>query len=198
VEVTGAEVADEQKEGTPPTPKGKKGNFVGKYKWYIVGGIAVIGILFVSMKGKGGGGQDSSQSAGDYASQNAINPSTGYLYGSPADLAAQGSGSMQTSIPGPQGPPGPAGPAGPAGSNPPPHSTLPSRIKTPPHLAKIADARRVVTPVSQHYTVKPGDSLSKIAAIHGITGGWQSIYSKNKTVIGKNPNLIHPGQRLVL
>jgi LysM repeat protein len=57
---------------------------------------------------------------------------------------------------------------------------------------------RVVTPVSQHYTVKPGDSLSKIAAIHGITGGWQSIYSKNKTVIGKNPNLIHPGQRLVL
>lgn len=45
-----------------------------------------------------------------------------------------------------------------------------------------------------YYTVKPGDNLSSIAAKYGTT--WQAIYDKNKGIIGSNPNIIKPGQRL--
>lgn len=43
------------------------------------------------------------------------------------------------------------------------------------------------------YTVKPGDSLSKIARQLNL-GGWQELYNLNKKVIGSNPNLIYAGQ----
>ncbi|MET9010809.1 transglycosylase family protein [Streptomyces olivaceoviridis] len=46
------------------------------------------------------------------------------------------------------------------------------------------------------YTVRQGDTLSTIAARHGTT--WQRIYAANKAVIGDDPNLIVPGQRLAL
>ncbi|MER5543830.1 transglycosylase family protein [Streptomyces sp. NPDC002589] len=46
------------------------------------------------------------------------------------------------------------------------------------------------------YTVREGDTLSAIAARHGIS--WQRIYAANKKVIGDDPNLILPGQRLAL
>lgn len=42
------------------------------------------------------------------------------------------------------------------------------------------------------YTVKSGDTLSKIAAQYGIT--WQQLYDANRQTIGSNPNLIYPGQ----
>ncbi len=50
--------------------------------------------------------------------------------------------------------------------------------------------------VSGHgdYTVASGDTLSGIAAAHGTT--WQHLYAANKKVIGDNPNLIMPGERL--
>src|SRR5690606_7696472 len=41
----------------------------------------------------------------------------------------------------------------------------------------------------RQYTVRPGDTLSSIAANFGIHAGWQAIYNKNRAVIGKNPNL---------
>ncbi|MEU6092251.1 transglycosylase family protein [Streptomyces sp. NPDC047085] len=46
------------------------------------------------------------------------------------------------------------------------------------------------------YTVREGDTLSLIAARHGTT--WQRIYAANKKVIGDDPDLIMPGQRLAL
>lgn len=46
------------------------------------------------------------------------------------------------------------------------------------------------------YTVREGDTLSKIAARHGTT--WQQLYAANKAVIGGDPDLIVPGQRLAL
>ncbi|MEV6385024.1 transglycosylase family protein [Streptomyces sp. NPDC051773] len=46
------------------------------------------------------------------------------------------------------------------------------------------------------YTVRQGDSLSGIAARHGTT--WRQVYAANKDVIGGDPNLIVPGQRLDL
>ena len=49
---------------------------------------------------------------------------------------------------------------------------------------------------SGNYTVKPGDTLSKIAAAHHILGGWQKLYAQNRSVVGGNPNLIYVGQHL--
>jgi LysM repeat protein len=46
------------------------------------------------------------------------------------------------------------------------------------------------------YTVQAGDTLSGIAVQHGVNGGWQSLYQKNQGVIGADPNLIIPGQKL--
>jgi LysM repeat protein len=47
------------------------------------------------------------------------------------------------------------------------------------------------------YTVKPGDSLSKIAVKYGRPAGdWKKIYSVNPGI--KNPNLIYPGQQIKL
>ncbi|MGW3176018.1 LysM peptidoglycan-binding domain-containing protein [Streptomyces sp. NPDC001153] len=46
------------------------------------------------------------------------------------------------------------------------------------------------------YTVREGDTLSAIAERHGTT--WQRIYAANKKVVGDDPNLIVPGQRLAL
>ena len=44
------------------------------------------------------------------------------------------------------------------------------------------------------YTVKSGDSLSKIGQHHGVP--WHEIYEANKDVIGDDPDKIHPGQTL--
>jgi nucleoid-associated protein YgaU len=44
------------------------------------------------------------------------------------------------------------------------------------------------------YTVKSGDSLSKIGQHHGVA--WREIYEANKDVIGDNPDKIMPGQTL--
>ena len=45
------------------------------------------------------------------------------------------------------------------------------------------------------YIVQRGDSLSKIAKKLGIPN-WRTLYEQNKAVIGSNPNLIRPGQKL--
>ena len=47
-----------------------------------------------------------------------------------------------------------------------------------------------------YYIVKKGDNLSKIAKKYNTT--WINIYNKNKNVIGQNPNLIYPGQKLII
>ena len=52
------------------------------------------------------------------------------------------------------------------------------------------------TKAGEKYTVKRGDTLSKIAVAHDVDGGWQALYAENKSVIGSNPNLIYPGQKL--
>lgn len=48
------------------------------------------------------------------------------------------------------------------------------------------------------YTVRSGDTLSKIAIAKDVKGGWQQIYADNKSVIGSNPNLIYPKQVLTM
>jgi resuscitation-promoting factor RpfA len=46
------------------------------------------------------------------------------------------------------------------------------------------------------YTVRAGDTLSRIAAAHGQS--WQALYQRNRAVIGANPNAIRVGQVLRL
>jgi LysM repeat protein len=48
------------------------------------------------------------------------------------------------------------------------------------------------------YAVRPGDTLSGIAAALDVRGGWQALYETNRTVIGGDPDVIHPGTVLVL
>ena len=58
----------------------------------------------------------------------------------------------------------------------------------------VLDIQVTENPNQQTYTVKSGDSLSKIAGNYpGIT--WQEIFQANKDQIS-NPDLIHPGQVL--
>jgi nucleoid-associated protein YgaU len=47
------------------------------------------------------------------------------------------------------------------------------------------------------YTVVQGDTLSGIAA-QRTHNSWQSLYGRNVSVIGSDPNLIFPGQSLAL
>ncbi|MEK4525005.1 LysM peptidoglycan-binding domain-containing protein [Paenibacillus sp. FSL H7-0942] len=52
---------------------------------------------------------------------------------------------------------------------------------------------------SKTYTVKSGDSLSKIAKLElGSSSKWNEIYKLNAKIIGSDPNRIKPGQKLVM
>ncbi|WP_409236771.1 transglycosylase family protein [Streptomyces sp. PA5.6] len=48
------------------------------------------------------------------------------------------------------------------------------------------------------YTVRSGDNLSVIADDLGVDGGWHELYTENKKTVGKDPDLILPGQSLDL
>ncbi|MBO9606607.1 MAG: LysM peptidoglycan-binding domain-containing protein [Paenibacillaceae bacterium] len=49
------------------------------------------------------------------------------------------------------------------------------------------------------YTVQPGDSLWAIAKLElGDGSRYEDIYERNRDVIGDDPNLIRPGQELVM
>jgi nucleoid-associated protein YgaU len=51
---------------------------------------------------------------------------------------------------------------------------------------------------NREYVIQNGDSLSKIAKrYYGNAGDWQKIYQANKSTI-KDPNLIHPGQKIII
>jgi len=64
---------------------------------------------------------------------------------------------------------------------------------------KSSSSRTDLKKNSKTYTVKSGDSLSKIAKLElGNSSRWNEIYQLNKKTIGNDPNRIKPGQKLVL
>jgi hypothetical protein len=51
----------------------------------------------------------------------------------------------------------------------------------------------------RYHTVMPGDWLSKLAkTFYGDEFKWPIIYEANRDVIGKNPDLIKPGEKLLI
>lgn len=81
-------------------------------------------------------------------------------------------------------------------------TTKPTPKSAPGSTAKSAPAKAPERSVGHtnrsssrgDYTVREGDTLSVIAARQGTT--WRKIYATNKAVIGGDPDLIVPGQRL--
>ena len=62
-----------------------------------------------------------------------------------------------------------------------------------------AEVTTAPTPAGKRYTVKKGDSLSKIAKEHlGDANRWRELYEANKETIGKNPDKISVGMILEL
>ncbi|MFJ7996263.1 transglycosylase family protein [Streptomyces sp. NPDC096310] len=80
-----------------------------------------------------------------------------------------------------------------------------ARTRSAPAKAepKRTEAGKAASPTSvptqrEGYTVARGDSLSGIAVEQSVKGGWQRLYEENRRVIGTDPDLIFPGQKLVL
>lgn len=165
--------------------KGKKKKPLGKFQTpIIIGAVVIIGIVFVAIRSSNKNANAAEAQPNQNATtQGGINPATGYLYGSPADLAAMGSSGATAGVPGPAGPAGPAGPTGPAGPPGKPGTPAP---KPKPH------------PAPKFHTVTAGENLTEIANKYGIQGGWHTLYHLNRNLIGGNPNKIYPGQRLKL
>ncbi|MEU1279757.1 transglycosylase family protein [Streptomyces sp. NPDC005805] len=74
---------------------------------------------------------------------------------------------------------------------------------TAPAQRKAAPRPQAASPTTvptqrEGYTVARGDSLSSIADSKQVRGGWQRLYQQNRSVVGDDPDLIFPGQRLVL
>ncbi|MFD5746431.1 transglycosylase family protein [Streptomyces sp. NPDC127033] len=83
--------------------------------------------------------------------------------------------------------------------------SAPARTGTAETTGTTAKAERTkaASPTSvptqrEGYTVARGDSLSRIAVEESVKGGWQRLYEENRQVIGSDPDLIFPGQKLVL
>ncbi|RKN08721.1 LysM peptidoglycan-binding domain-containing M23 family metallopeptidase [Streptomyces radicis] len=64
-------------------------------------------------------------------------------------------------------------------------------------LPFVAAGAANAAPADDTYTVVSGDSLSKIARAEGLPG-WEELYDGNRGVVGEDPNLIRPGQKLVI
>lgn len=62
----------------------------------------------------------------------------------------------------------------------------------------MADIKVADTTVYAHHTVKSGESLSKIAKhYYGKPMKYTAIFEANRNIL-KNPDIIHPGQELVI
>lgn len=62
------------------------------------------------------------------------------------------------------------------------------------NTVKVPKSNSISTKEEIVYTVKSGDTLWDIAQKYNTT--WKKIYEKNKEIIGSNPDLIKPGQKL--
>lgn len=72
--------------------------------------------------------------------------------------------------------------------------SLPVAQKSAEKTAAKKDAAKTST--VRTYSVRVGDYLSKIADEQNVSGGWKKLYADNRSAIGDDPSLIHPGLKL--
>ncbi|MCX4855318.1 LysM peptidoglycan-binding domain-containing M23 family metallopeptidase [Streptomyces canus] len=72
--------------------------------------------------------------------------------------------------------------------------SLPVTQKSAEKTAAKKDAAKTST--VRTYSVRVGDYLSKIADEQNVSGGWKKLYADNRSAIGDDPSLIHPGLKL--
>ncbi|MCF3169050.1 LysM peptidoglycan-binding domain-containing protein [Streptomyces violaceoruber] len=68
----------------------------------------------------------------------------------------------------------------------------------PAPAAVSAQANSATQAAPAQHSVKAGETLSKIAREHSVSGGWEKLYEGNRKIVGENPDLIHPGIKLTL
>ncbi|MFF8743982.1 transglycosylase SLT domain-containing protein [Streptomyces californicus] len=68
----------------------------------------------------------------------------------------------------------------------------------PAPAAVSAQANSAAQAAPAQHSVKAGETLSKIAREHSVSGGWEKLYEGNRKIVGENPDLIHPGIKLTL
>ncbi len=69
---------------------------------------------------------------------------------------------------------------------------------SPDAAATPAKSTRTVSATSQQYTVKSGDTLSRLSErFYNSAGEWEKIYEANRDTV-KNPNYIYIGQKLTI
>ncbi|MFE7356492.1 transglycosylase SLT domain-containing protein [Streptomyces sp. NPDC057543] len=61
--------------------------------------------------------------------------------------------------------------------------------------AKVISVQKAAPTI---YSVIAGDTLSKIARGHSVSGGWQKLYADNRETIGADPARITPGMKLTI
>jgi LysM repeat protein len=76
-------------------------------------------------------------------------------------------------------------------------STQAAPASAPARLLSVTAAPVAAKPPVT-WVVRPGDTLSGIAAALGVRGGWQGLYAANRAVIGPDPGLIRPGTTLAV
>ncbi|MEU6042907.1 transglycosylase SLT domain-containing protein [Streptomyces griseus] len=64
--------------------------------------------------------------------------------------------------------------------------------------AVAPQANSAVQAAPAQHSVVAGETLSKIAREHSVSGGWKKLYEGNRKIVGGNPDLIHPGIKLTL
>ena len=88
------------------------------------------------------------------------------------------------------------GPSSPARAD---HRIAPSitQVTVPAALTAAVRPAAAASPATR-YVVRPGDTLSGIAAALAVRGGWPALYAANRDVIGPDPDIIQPGTVLAL
>ncbi|MFB8144992.1 transglycosylase SLT domain-containing protein [Streptomyces parvus] len=64
--------------------------------------------------------------------------------------------------------------------------------------AAAAPANSATKASPAKHSVVAGETLSKIAREYSVSGGWKKLYEGNRKIVGSNPDLIHPGIKLVI
>jgi LysM repeat protein len=64
-------------------------------------------------------------------------------------------------------------------------------------LMTVITAAAATAP-STTWTVRPGDTLSAIAAVLGVHGGWYALYAANRKAVGPDPDTLRSGITLKL